>query len=592
MFVELQKVDLSYGGPMLLENANLVVERGARVCVLGRNGCGKSSLLSLLAGSMECDEGVRRMADGIKIGWLSQEASKELSGPALEVALGNCAETNRDSAFRTATRKMLDRLGVPPDKEYRTLSGGLRRRTLLSRAIAAQPDLILLDEPTNHLDPDAIIWLERWLQKPGLSVVFISHDRRFIENVATEIVELDRGSLYHARSGYKKYLEQRESRLETEARAQAQFEKVLGQEESWIRSGIKARRTRNQGRVRRLKDMRERQSTRRREVGLAKASVNSAAPSGRVVLELDDIAFAYGNHAVINSFSTRILRGDRIGIIGANGTGKTTLIDLMLGKLEPDSGTVTQGSRIEIAEFDQHRSHLNEQLSALDNVAQGREYITTPGGEKHIIGYMSDFLFAPDQARGPINRFSGGERARLMLARLFSRQFNLLIMDEPTNDLDIETLELLEEMLADFDGTLLLVSHDRAFLENITTSIIHLDGNGNACEYAGGYDEFQRVRNTLESSKPQTNSGFQRSSKQKPENTRRKLSYMLQRELDELPALIETLETDIETIHTEMAAPDFYTRNAGQLSTTNELLERKEQALADAFNRWEKLEGF
>ncbi len=588
MLVELQRVDLALGGPPLLDAVDLGVDRGSRICVLGRNGCGKSTMLKLLAGTIAPDDGVRLAADTVRIGFLPQEtrddAGEAIRGEALDIVLAG------SDGLANPAEKMLERLAVPARARFESLSGGQRRRVLLARALAGNPDLLLLDEPTNHLDPDTIEWLERFLAKPGLSVVFVSHDRRFMSRVATEVVELDRGRLHHGRMGYERYVEQRRARLAAEATEQQRFEKKLDEEEAWIRTGIQARRTRNEGRVRRLHAMRERQRAYRRPEGAARAGLLSAGSSGKIVLTLDDAGFDYGARPVLEGIDLRIMRGDRIGIIGANGSGKTTLLKLMLGRIEPTRGHVRAGTRLEVAEFDQHRETLDESLTLADNVGQGREYVATATGERHIIGYLREFLFTPDQARAPISRLSGGERARLMLARLFSRPFNLLVMDEPTNDLDVETLELLEEMLLDYEGTLLMVSHDRAFLDNVTTSVLHLSGNGTVEEFAGGYSEYRRVSDER-AARDVAASSATRDTPPRPVASPKKLSYKLKRELEELPRTIESLEAEIRDLQERMSAPAFYAGPPTEIAESNRRLEALEQALSDCFDRWEALES-
>ena len=585
MLAELQKVDLAFGSHPLLEGVDLVVERGTRACIVGRNGSGKSSLLNVIAGSVKPDEGRRRLADGLKIGVLGQAAPVNFAGSALEFTMQG------DDADETTCKKLLDRLGVDAEAAYDALSGGLKRRAELARAMSGHPNLLLLDEPTNHLDPDTIEWLEKWLHRPELSVLFVSHDRRFIEAVANGILELDRGVLHAYHTDYPRYLELREKRLEDEARERQRFEKRLSEEEAWIRQGIKARRTRNQGRVRRLKAMREQRREFRQQMALAKGGISNSEASGKIVLEAENVNFGYQGEPLIVDFSLTVLRGDRIGVIGPNGGGKSTLIDLLLGKRQPDSGSIRHGTRLEIAEFDQHRSHLDENLSALDNVSGGRETVQTPNGDRHIIGYMQDFLFTPDQARGPIEKFSGGERARLMLAKLFSKPFNFLVMDEPTNDLDIETLELLEEVLADFDGTVLIVSHDRAFLDNLCTTLLHVEGNGHIEEYSGGYAEYERTRKARAQTEAQAKKQPAPASTG-PQKTARsgKLSYKFQRELDMLPDKIEKLEAEIESLHQQMASPTFYQGDSEAIAATTSRLEDLEQQLETALERWETLE--
>ncbi len=586
MLLELQQVELQFGGPPLLVDANLRIERGSRLCLLGRNGCGKSSLLAVMAGSLVPDDGRRRVFEGLRIGFLPQETrargDADVTGRALDIA---AAGGSPDEA-----EKLLDRLAIAADDDFAALSGGQRRRVLLARALAGQPDLLLLDEPTNHLDPDIIEWLEQWLAKPGLSVVFVSHDRRFMENVASEVIEIDRGQLHHGRMGYRRYLVQRQQRLDAEAGEQARFEKKLSEEEAWIRTGIQARRTRNEGRVRQLQAMRERQRNYRRPERSARAEMRDAEASGRRVLELSDVAFQHGDKVILDGVNLSVMRGDRIGIIGANGSGKTTLVKLMLGQLVPSRGTVRVGTRLAVAEFDQHREALDETRNVADNVDDGREFITTAGGDRHVIGYLKDFLFTPEQARAPITRLSGGERARLMLARLFARPFNLLVMDEPTNDLDVETLELLEEMLGSYDGTLLLVSHDRAFLDNVTTAIVHLDGNGGAEEFSGGYSEYRRVMaSRAEAAAPAV--AATRNPARAAASAPRKMSYKHKRELEQLPRTIEQLEEKIDALHARMSQADFYTADGAVIAEANTALSDAEAELAACYARWEALEA-
>ncbi len=587
MLIELAGVEMGFGGPPLLHGADLVIEPGSRICLLGRNGCGKSTLLRLLAGETAPDDGARRAQPGLRIGYMPQEAD---FGPAAAGCAGELAALGLDDEAAARVDGMLDRLAVDPQAPVDGLSGGQRRRILLARALAGDPDLLLLDEPTNHLDPDAIEWLEGWLTRSGRSVVFISHDRRFMERVADQVVELDRGRLHHSRMGYTRYLEQRAARLEDEERNRRRFEKKLAEEEAWIRQGIKARRTPNPGRVRRLQAMREEHRNMRRQVGRAAAAIESTGPSGRIVLEAEHASFGYDERDIIADLDLRVLRGDRIGITGANGAGKTTLLNLLLGRLQPRYGRIEHGTRLEIAEFDQLRSTLDPSLNAADNVAGGREYITTATGEKHVIGYLREFLFTPEQARAPIDRLSGGERARLLLARLFSRPFNLLVMDEPTNDLDLETLELLEDLLAQFDGTVFLVSHDRAFLDNVTTALLHVDGSGRVEEFSGGFTEFDRVR----AARRTESAGLPPAERVEPTRQRArpaKLSYKLQRELEQLPRRIETLENDLEALQQRMSDPAFYGSPAPEIAAAGERLKQLEEELETCFARWEELEA-
>jgi ATP-binding cassette subfamily F protein uup len=451
-----------------------------------------------------------------------------------------------------------------------------------------EPDVLLLDEPTNHLDIEAIAWLEEMLLGFAGSLVFVTHDRRFLRVLATRIVEIDRGKVTSWPGDYENYLRRRDERAHAEAQANALFDRKLAQEEVWIRQGIKARRTRNEGRVRALEQMRRERAVRRERVGTAKISVGSAAPSGRRVIDVDDIRFAYGDRVIVDALTTTIQRGDRVGLIGPNGSGKTTLLKLLLGDLKPDRGEVTPGSGIEIAYFDQHRATLREDLNALDNVAEGREYIEINGARKHAIGYLQDFLFSPERARAPITALSGGERNRLLLAKLFARPSNLLVMDEPTNDLDIETLELLEELLAAYPGTLLLVSHDRDFIDDVVTSTLVLEGDGRVGEYVGGYSDWARQAKPVAPKKAEASPKERRTEAASP---KRKLSWKEARELEALPARIEQLETDLAAMNARLEDPSFYKQESAAIVAANAAMAVKQGELDEAYARWEALEA-
>ncbi|MFT5112151.1 MAG: ATP-binding cassette subfamily F protein uup [Parasphingorhabdus sp.] len=586
--IDLKNIDLSFGGPMLLENANLTIQVGHRTCMVGRNGCGKSSLLKLLSGEIKADEGKVKVEPLLKIGYLPQDIPKSLSGNALDIAF---SESDSEESYldQTPVLSMLDRLGISPDQPYSAMSGGQKRRTILARALSGEPDLILLDEPTNHLDGESIEWLENWLKRPGLSSIFISHDRRFIENLADQVIDVDRGEITLWEGSFDNYQRRREEHLHARQLHEQRFLKRLSEEEVWIRKGIQARRTRNEGRVRQLKKMRDDFRKMRGAQGNAKLQIGDSAKSGKLIFTAENIAFAYDKQPIVKSFSSRIQRGERIGIVGPNGAGKSTLINLFLGELKPDSGELRLGTQLDVAYFDQQRSSLNNKLSAIDNVSGGRESIDVGGKQRHIISFMQDFLFTPDQARGPIDKFSGGELSRLLLARLFSKGFNLLIMDEPTNDLDIETLELLEDQLLNFNGTLLVSSHDRTFLDNVVTSVIHLDGKGNVEQYPGGYSDWQKSLKTMARENAATTQ--HKGSLQKIKKPKPKLSYKLQRELDELPKRIEQLETSITAIQLQMSQPGFYEQSVDLISKTTTELEQKEQELEHCFGRWDELEA-
>src|SRR5918993_1055853 len=531
--ITFQDVDFGVGGPLLLEKVSLSIEPGERVCIVGRNGAGKSTLLRLIAGDAHPDDGeVRRF--GSRIAGLAQEVPASAEGSIFDVvslglgeagarlaryhhlllgdhphghehdgasidmdALGELQETmeqHGDWSLQTRVEQVLTRLDLPEDASFASLSGGMKRRVLLAQALVASPDLLLLDEPTNHLDIASIAWLEEFLRGFGGSVVFVTHDRAFLRSLATRIVEIDRGRVSSWPGDYDNYLRRREERLHSEAQANSLFDKKLAQEEVWIRQGIKARRTRNEGRVTALKAMRRERSQRRAQVGNVKLAAAEAGASGKRVIEAKDLSFAWKDRPIVRDFSTRIQRGDKVGLIGANGSGKTTLLRLLLGELQPDAGEVKLGTNLDIVFFDQLRAGLREDWNVLDNLSEGREFIEINGARKHAMGYLQDFLFAPDRAMAPITRLSGGERNRLLLAKLFARPSNLLVMDEPTNDLDVETLELLEELLIDYPGTLILVSHDRAFLDNVVTSSLVMEGNGRVGDYVGGYSARVRPR--------------------------------------------------------------------------------------------------
>src|ERR1700754_1782043 len=520
--IQLLNVDYSVGGPLLLEQVNLSLDAGERVCIVGRNGAGKSTLLKLIAGEIHADDGEIRLQGGTRIARLTQEVPQDTTGSVFEVVadgLGELAhllaryhhaleEGDMDALGEVQTKiealnawdlesrveQVIERLELPADTDFADLSGGMKRRVLLGQALVRDPNLLLLDEPTNHLDIEAIAWLETFLKNFSGSIVFITHDRSFLRSLATRIVEIDRGNVTSWPGDYDNYLRRREERLHAEAQADAHFDRKLAQEEVWIRQGIKARRTRNEGRVRALKAMRNERAERRELGGNARMTLATAQASGRKVIDAKDVSHGYSGRLLLKDFSSVVMRGDRIGIVGPNGAGKSTLLKIMLGELAPQSGEVSLGTNLQVAYFDQHRGQLNDELNALDNVAEGREFIELNGQRKHIVGYLQDFLFSPERSRAPITRLSGGERNRLLLAKLFAQPSNLLVMDEPTNDLDVETLELLEELLGDYTGTLLLVSHDRDFIDNVVTSTLVLEGEGQVGEYIGGYTEWLRQK--------------------------------------------------------------------------------------------------
>ncbi|QNK00049.1 ATP-binding cassette domain-containing protein [Dyella telluris] len=619
--IQLQRVDFSIGGPLLLEHVDLSIEANERVCIVGRNGEGKSTLMKLIAGELHADDGEVRVQSGIVVARMAQEVPQDTAGSVFDVVaqgLGDLgqllaryhhllAEGDMDALGDVQTQieaqhgwdldrrvtDVLTRLELPGDTDFSALSGGMKRRVLLAQALVRKPDVLLLDEPTNHLDIEAIGWLENFLRQFEGSIIFITHDRSFLRALATRIVEIDRGQLTDWPGDYDNYLRRREERLHAEAQANALFDKKLAQEEVWIRQGIKARRTRNEGRVRALKALRVERSERRNLSGNVKMTLANAQASGKKVIDLEHVHQGYGGRVLIDNLSTTIMRGDRVGIIGPNGAGKSTLLKIMLGELKPERGHATLGTGIQIAYFDQHRVQLNNALNALDNVAEGREYIELNGTRKHIIGYLQDFLFSPERARAPITRLSGGERNRLLLAKLFAQPSNLLVMDEPTNDLDVETLELLEELLTEYQGTLLLVSHDREFLDNVVSSTLVLEGHGSIGEYVGGYSDWLRQRPAPSASRPAETKGTSApaATPAAAAEPKRKLSYKDARELEQLPGRIEALEADIAARTEAMNDPDFYKQDNAAVMKANDAVAKLQAELDTAYARWSELDA-
>ena len=623
--LQFQNVDYSVGGPLLLDHVDLTIEPGERVCIVGRNGAGKSTLMRLMAGELKPDDGEIRLQSGVVVARMAQEVPQDTQGSVFDVVaegLGDFGQLlaryhhavhDADMAAMADAQSQIEarngwdldrrvndvlaRLELPEDTDFAALSGGMKRRVLLARALVRAPDILLLDEPTNHLDIEAIDWLEGFLKSFAGSLVFVTHDRSFLRALATRIVEIDRGQVTSWPGDYDNYLRRREERLHAEAQENARFDKLLAQEEVWIRQGIKARRTRNEGRVRALKAMRRERAERRELSGKVKMESAAAQASGKKVIEMTGISQAFGDKVILHDAATTILRGDRIGIIGPNGSGKSTLLKILLGELKPDAGTVELGTNLQVAYFDQHRSQLDESLSALDNVAGGSDFVEINGSRKHAIGYLQDFLFSPERARAPITRLSGGERNRLLLAKLFAQPSNLLVMDEPTNDLDVETLELLEELLLDYSGTLLLVSHDRDFLDNVVTSTLVLEGNGTLGEYVGGYTDWLRQRpvakatdnTTTKPAAPTTAAAA--AAPPTPAAAKKKLSYKDQRELEQLPGRIEQLETDIAARTAAMQDPGFYRQDAATQQQANAELAALQTQLDDAYARWESLDS-
>ena len=621
--LQLQRVDYGVGGPLLLEHVDLSIEAGERVCIVGRNGAGKSTLMRLIAGELKPDDGEVRLQSGVVVARMAQEVPADAHGTVFDVVAQGLGELGEllaryhhaldagdmaaigEAQTRIEARngwdldrrinQVIEQLELPGDADFAALSGGMKRRVLLGQALARKPAILLLDEPTNHLDIESIAWLEGFLKSFEGSLLFVTHDRGFLRALATRIVEIDRGQVTSWPGDYDNYLRRREERLHAQAQENARFDKLLAQEEVWIRQGIKARRTRNEGRVRALKAMRVERAKRRELGGNVRMAAAQAQSSGRKVVEATHVSQAFGGRDLLRDVSTTILRGDRVGIIGPNGSGKSTLLKILLGELQPDTGGVELGTNLQVAYFDQHRSQLDESLSALENVAEGREYVEINGARKHAIGYLQDFLFTPERARAPITRLSGGERNRLLLARLFAQPSNLLVMDEPTNDLDVETLELLEELLGEYTGTLLLVSHDRDFLDNVVTSTLVLEGDGQLGDYVGGYSDWLRQRSAPAVASAEAVASATTTPVPAPaaasQPAKRKRSYKETRELEALPARIEALEADIAAQTQAMQQPAFFQQDGAAITAANTALAQSQAELDAAYARWEALEA-
>ena len=624
--LRLRNVCVSFGGPPILDGVSLSLEKGERVSLLGRNGSGKSTLLKLIAGKLKADEGEFEFMPSIKISQLEQEVPGSTQGSIFDVVasgLGESAELLK--AYHHASQRMatdmseraiaeldrlqheievagawqlntqvdavLTRMKLDGDAVFAELSGGMKRRVMLARALVIEPDVLLLDEPTNHLDLAAIEWLEQQILNFNGAVLFITHDRSFMRRLATRIIELDRGRLTSYPGNYETYLERKQAFLDAEDEANKQFDKKLAQEEVWIRQGIKARRTRNEGRVRALEKLRAERSQRRNVTGNVDMKIATAERSGKLVAEAIDVSFAYEGKPLIRNLTTTIMRGDKVGIIGPNGVGKTTLLQLLLGKLKPDSGQIKTGTAQSVAYFDQLRAQLDEDATVIDNVAHGRDRVEINGKQKHIIGYLQDFLFSPERARSPVKVLSGGERNRLLLAKLFSVPANIRVLDEPTNDLDVETLELLEELLMEFSGTVLLVSHDREFINNVVTSTLVFEGDAHVGEYPGGYDDWQRQKKSAVVSEKQTATKKSENVNSGKKKAEKKLGYKQQRELETLPQSIEKLETEIEGMQLEMTQPEFFQRSKQEILLFQEQLTIMQKELEQCYARWEELEA-
>lgn len=622
----MQDVSIAFGGPPVLDRARFAIERGERVCLLGRNGAGKSTIMKLLDGSISPNSGEVVRQTGVTVTRLEQEVPDDVDGTTFDVVAEGLGEAGRllaryhqashnvgthasDAALRELDRlhhaldsanawemqsrvdTVLEHLGLNADLPFASASGGQKRQTLLARALVRQPDVLLLDEPTNHLDFDAVEWMEQFLIDRGVTLVFVTHDRAFLRRVATRIVELDRGRLVDWGADYDTYLERKAAALNVEAKEWAEFDKKLAQEEVWIRTGIQARRTRNEGRVRSLEALRAERGTRRERTGTVKLQTQEGERSGRLVVEARTVNFAHGDRPIVRDFTTTIARGDRVGLIGPNGSGKTTLLRLLLGELAPDTGSIRLGTGLEVAYFDQLREQLDDERSVFDSIADGADWIAVGGGQKHVLSYLQDFLFSPDRARTPVKALSGGERNRLLLARLFTRSFNLLVLDEPTNDLDIETLDLLEELLLDFSGTLLVVSHDRAFLDNVVTSTLVFEGGGWVNEYVGGFTDWVRQRSAAVPAKASATNRKSAAPKASsaPATKKRRLTFKESSELAGLPDKIDALERDRAFIYVSLSDPELL-RDGGAVTEARARLAGLEAEINRMTVRWEALE--
>ncbi|MEE2707029.1 MAG: ATP-binding cassette domain-containing protein [Planctomycetota bacterium] len=595
--VSIDDLSIGFRGPPLLDSVSCQIEAGQRIGLLGRNGAGKTTFLRLLSGDEQPDQGQVRLPPGARVSLLRQDVPQNLSAIVFDVVAEGLATIEQsggdggdDWKSQNQVEQIISRMQLAADAGFDVLSSGMKRRVLLARALVSAPDLLLLDEPTNHLDIDAINWLEEFLGRWGATLVFVTHDRMFLGRMADRILEIDRGRLFDWSCDYDTFLQRKEAALEVEEKQNALFDKRLAQEESWIRQGIKARRTRNEGRVRALKEMRRQRGERRVANGQVKLRIEQGQRSGNLIAEADQVLFAYDEREIVRDFSTTIMRGDKVGIIGPNGAGKTTLLRILLGQLSPQQGSVRLGTNLQIAYFDQLREQLDENLTVQENIGDGGDSVQIGGQSTHIMGYLQDFLFSPQRARTPVRFLSGGERNRILLARLFAKPANVIVLDEPTNDLDAETLELLETRLVEFSGTLLLVSHDRTFLNNVVTSTIAFESDG-VKEYVGGYDDWLRQSAAVD--KPVTGQKrTDRSKSGKPcgSEGKRRLSYNEQRELAALPATIEQLESEMSAMHQTMADPAFYQLPSSQIAAAQSRHTELERNLAAAYSRWEELE--
>jgi len=587
--IGLQDVRIAFGGPLLLDGVTLQIEKGERVSLLGRNGEGKSTLLRILAGELNPSTGIISRQKNLRVGYMPQQVPKDAPGTVAEIVGEGLGKIREEWERHRLIQKAISQMGLDPDAPFNGLSGGQKRRTLLARALVHEPDLLVLDEPTNHLDIASIQWLENFLFRWPGTLLFVTHDRVFLRKLSTRIVELDRGRLANWDCPYDKYLDRKQLLLEAEAQRNAVFDKKLAQEETWLRKGVKARRTRNEGRVRDLMRLRAERSARREVGGAVNMQLQAAERSGMKVIAAKNLSYKWGHEPIVSGFSVQIIRGDKIGLMGPNGCGKTTLLNLLLGRLEPQEGTVEHGTRLEVAYFDQHRAQLDENQSVAYNIADGNESVSINGRSRHIISYLEDFLFAPERSRTLVRALSGGERNRLLLAKLFAKPSNVLMLDEPTNDLDVETLDLLEDLLVEYTGTLLLVSHDREFINEVVTSTLVFEGKGRVVEYVGGYDDWLRQRPAAEETQRQKKEADIEPSKP-PVSKPRKLGFKERKELEQLPGQIEALEKELDELHRQMSGSEYYRSSPETLSANAERAKRIPEELEKAYARWTEIE--
>ena len=592
--LSLRNISFTWTGEPLLDDVTVEIERGERIGLLGRNGAGKSTFMKIIDGEVAPDDGAVVRDPKLIVSRLIQEVPQDTTGTVAEIVAQSVVSHDDESLewqSEQAVKRVLSRVKLDGELRFENLSSGMKRRVLLAQALVNDPDILLLDEPTNHLDIQSISWLEGFLKNYDGTLIFVTHDRVFLQALSTRIIEIDRGNLFDWTCNYSTFLQRKQAALEAEEKQNELFDKKLAKEEVWIRQGIKARRTRNEGRVRALKKMREERRSRREQLGNVRMQATEAEKSGRLVVEATDIAFAYDDTPIVDSFSTLISRGEKIGIIGPNGAGKTTLLKILLGDLEPQSGKIRHGTKLQVIYFDQLREQIDEEKTVAENVGDGREMLEINGRKQHIYGYLQDFLFTPERARRPARYLSGGERNRLMLARIFQQPCNVMVLDEPTNDLDAETLELLEELVTNFEGTLLLVSHDRAFLNNVVTSTFAFEGNGAVKEYDGGYDDYVRASSQNANQEASGKAKKQAAKKAKESDGKKKLTYKEQRELESLPDDIADLETQQTAIHDKMADPDFFKQDGEAISVANVELQQIELKLEELMLRWEELES-